>query len=335
MNKLTSTETNKQEIIHLSEKEDNDEHNSNDQINIIDSLSSSNNNINLSSSENKFNNTYENNNINPLTEEEEEENYVPNSFIKKRERLNNQSTIMNIPEFISKVTSSENTTILNTDMILFIYEICLNSSQFNIRKDINNSSRLFWIEIGRIKLLNPITNIYKPETLRKYWRILRNAKNSKKILNMINIYKNKLNNENIKLLSCINIICNFVMNPKKNIDTLINKYCPNKIIEKTFCEKKMSNNDEISEIIETFIKEFPNYKKNEIIDILYKTSFDIKNSYLVLKDIENFGYLCFNQEEDLMILNNNIEGENFMEFAYQKGYLNIIKRKKFLIGKNN
>ena len=97
----------------------------------------------------------------------------------------------------------------------------------------------------------------------------------------------------------------------------------------------MSNNDEISEIIETFIKEFPNYKKNEIIDILYKTSFDIKNSYLVLKDIENFGYLCFNQEEDLMILNNNIEGENFMEFAYQKGYLNIIKRKKFLIGKNN
>ena len=99
--------------------------------------------------------------------------------------------------------------------------------------------------------------------------------------------------------------------------------------------KKTKNDDEVSQIIEVFVKEFPNYNKNEIIDILYKTSFDIKNSYLVLKDKENFGYLCFNQEEDLMILENDTQGEKYMEFAYKKGYINITKRRKFLLEKNN
>ena len=72
-------------------------------------------------------------------------------------------------------------------MILFILELCLNSSQFNLKGD--NSSRKFWEEVGKLKELSPITNIFKPETLRKYWRLLRNIKKPKKIINLITFHK--------------------------------------------------------------------------------------------------------------------------------------------------
>lgn len=59
-------------------------------------------------------------------------------------------------------------------------EICLNSTQYGIDKD--NSSRAFWEEVGKLELLKPITTKFKPETLRKYWRTIREAKNSEKSL---------------------------------------------------------------------------------------------------------------------------------------------------------
>ena len=69
--------------------------------------------------------------------------------------------ILNIPEFISKINTDKNSDakfIQNTDMILFILELCINSSQFNLKGD--NSSRKFWDEVGKIKELSPITNIF-------------------------------------------------------------------------------------------------------------------------------------------------------------------------------
>ena len=108
-------------------------------------------------------------------------------------------------------------------MILFMLELCINSSQFNLTGD--NSSRKFWEEVGKIKDISPITKIFKPETLRKYWRLLRNIKKPKKIINIITENQNLINNENIKLLSCINIIYDYIFFPKKGIKYYINKYC--------------------------------------------------------------------------------------------------------------
>ena len=250
---------------------------------------------------------------------------------------NEIGTILNIPEFISKInTDANNQTILNSDMILFILEICLNSSQFNLKGD--NSSRKFWEEVGKIEQLSPVTKIFKPETLRKYWRLLRNNKKQKKIINIINEYKNILNNENIKLLSCINIIYDYLMFPKKGIDFFINKYC-GKILNKNKKEKslkEMSLEEKVDEIIGEFEKAFPLKKKEEILQKLYQTSFDIKNTYLVLKDEANFGYLCFDENDDKMVLDKDLfsykYSYKYREFAKRKGQINIIKRKKFLEG---
>ena len=246
---------------------------------------------------------------------------------------NNIGCILNIPEFISTLNNKENKLISNTDMILFILELCLNSSQFNLKGD--NSSRKFWEEVGKLKELSPITKIFKPETLRKYWRLLRNIKKPKKIINILNEYKNLINNENIKLLASINIIYDFILFPKKGIDFYINKYC-GKILDKAKKSRKvkdMSIDEQIDEIISEFEKAFPLMKKEEIVEKLYQNNFDVRNTYLVMKDEKNFGYLSFSKNEDEIILTKNLNNSEYRNLALKKGHINIIKRKKFLEGK--
>jgi hypothetical protein len=246
---------------------------------------------------------------------------------------NNIGCILNIPEFITTLNNKENKLISNTDMILFILELCLNSSQFNLKGD--NSSRKFWEEVGKLKELSPITNIFKPETLRKYWRLLRNIKKPKKIINILNEYKNLINNENIKLLASINIIYDFILFPKKGIEFYINKYC-GKILDKAKKSRKvkdMSIDEQIDEIISEFEKAFPLMKKGEIVEKLYQNNFDVRNTYLVMKDEKNFGYLSFSESEDEIILTKNLNNSEYRNLALKKGHINIIKRKKFLEGK--
>ena len=246
---------------------------------------------------------------------------------------NNIGCILNIPEFISTLNNKENKLISNTDMILFILELCLNSSQFNLKGD--NSSRKFWEEVGKLKELSPITKIFKPETLRKYWRLLRNIKKPKKIINILNEHKNLINNENIKLLASINIIYDFIFFPKKGIEFYINKYC-GKILDKAKKSRKvkdMSIDEQIDEIISEFEKAFPLMKKEEIVEKLYQNNFDVRNTYLVMKDEKNFGYLSFSQNEDEIILTKNLNNSEYRNLALKKGHINIIKRKKFLEGK--
>ena len=224
-------------------------------------------------------------------------------------------------------------------MILIIFEICLNSSQFGVSGD--NSSRSFWEEVGKNKILSPITKMFKPETLRKYWRTIRNVNKPKKIINAVREYKDKLNNENIKLLSSINVICDYILSPKKGIDYFINKHCAkslnkNKNKNKIIVDiKDMSTDEQIDELIHEFEDAFPTKKKEEIVEKLYQNNFDVKNTYLVLKDEENFGYLSFDQKDDDLVLDNNLDDDKYREFALRKGYVNIIKRKKFLEGYND
>ena len=252
--------------------------------------------------------------------------------------INNQitsiGTILNIPEYITKIKTENPQSLLNSDMILFILELCINSSQFNLKGD--NSSRKFWEEVGKIELLSPILKIFKPETLRKYWRLLRNIKKPKKIMDIMKENNNILDNENIKLLCCINIVYDYILFPKKGLDFFVNKYCGRFLnkAKKAKNVKEMTSEEQIDEIINEFEKAFPLKKKEEIIEKLYQNSFDVKNTYLVLKDENHFGYLSFKEEDDQMIMNKKLTNAQYRELALKKGHNNIIRRKKFLEGKS-
>ena len=171
----------------------------------------------------------ENDKVEIISDQDESFSKKPKNFLEnKRTRRNNSyqkineeneinnekiGTILNIKEYVAKIKNEDAPTLLNTDMILFILELCLNSSQFNLKGD--NSSRKFWEEVGKIELISPVTKIFKPETLRKYWRLLRSINQPKKIINVLKEYNNSLNDVNIRLLSCISIVYDYLLCKKK------------------------------------------------------------------------------------------------------------------------
>jgi hypothetical protein len=251
------------------------------------------------------------------------------------------SHIINIEETLSKYTNNNtdnnntnNIEIPNSDLILIMLEICLNSSKYGLDKD--NSSRAFWEDVGKLKQLKPITDKFKTETLRKYWRTFREAKKYKKIISETKRYKDELNNNNLKLLSSIRVICEYVSSPsKKRIEYFLDKH----IVKPANKNKKINVNDippseQISEIINTFIACFPRKKEKEIIDVLLQTSFDIQNAFLVLKDKEHLGFFSFSEKDDEIVKKNyedkDDKNEEYQELVNVKGLEDVIRRKEFL-----
>ena len=251
------------------------------------------------------------------------------------------SHIINIEETLSKYSNNNtdnnntnNIEIPNSDLILIMLEICLNSSKYGLDKD--NSSRAFWEDVGKLKQLKPITDKFKTETLRKYWRTFREAKKYKKIISETKRYKDELNNNNLKLLSSIRVICEYVSSPsKRRIEYFLDKH----IVKPANKNKKINVNDmppseQISEVINTFIACFPRKKEKEIIDVLLQTSFDIQNAFLVLKDKEHLGFFSFSEKDDEIVKKNyedkDDKNEEYQELVNTKGLEDVIRRKEFL-----
>ena len=249
----------------------------------------------------------------------------------KKNNNNNFGTIINISETLSKYSNNES--IPNSELILIILEICLRSTQFGIEKD--NSSRAFWEEIGKKSEFKPIIDKFKPETLRKYWRTIRETKKFRKIISETKKYSKELNSPNMKLFSSIHAICEYVSNPGRKIDYYLNKHMTKPANKnKKINVNDMTPNQQIEDIVNVFRKYFPKESEKKIIEILFKNNFDIENTFLVLKDEENFEYLCFDEKEDEILKKNNEDkddkNEEYQELINRKGLEDILRRKEFL-----
>ena len=242
------------------------------------------------------------------------------------ENNNNNNQIIQTPKNVN------NLNIPNSELILIMLEVCLNSSQYGINKD--NSSKAFWAEIGKLDLLKPITTKFKPETLRKYWRTIREAKKFRKIITETRRYRNELDNPNLKFLSSIKIICEYVTNAShKKIEYFLNKHLPPVKVKKITVEE-MTPEQQISDILSTFKACFPKKKEKEILDILYMTSFDIENTFLVLKDKENLSFLLFTEKDDEIVTKSweekNESSDEYQDVINIKGLEEVLRRKEFL-----
>ena len=265
---------------------------------------------------------------------ENPENQNDNASNNNDEKSKNE-TIINISEILSEENlKKNNNNLLNSDLILIIFEICLNSDQFGVNKD--NSSRAFWEEIGKKPELKPIIDKFKPETLRKYWRTIRAAKKYKKIIQSVKEYKDKLNSPYMKLLSSINTICDYVLAPRRGIDYYVKKYAMKPASKtKKINVNEMPPQDIIKDIINVFKSCFPKKSKNDIEEALYQNSFDIENAYCVLRDKDNLGFLSFSEKEDSLLekiveKKENDSNEEYKEMVNTKGEDLIQRRKIFL-----
>ncbi len=232
------------------------------------------------------------------------------------------------------VNNANNFNIPNSELILIMLEICLNSSQYGIDKD--NSSRAFWDEVGKLDLLKPITTKFKPETLRKYWRTIREAKKFRKIITEIRRFRNELDNPNLKLLSSIKIICEYVSNAShRKFEYFYHKHLPPVKVKKITVEE-MTPEQQISDILSTFKACFPKKKEKEILEVLYMTSFDIENTFLVLKDRDNLSFLLFTEKDDEIVSKSweekNESSDEYQDVVNIKGLEEVLRRKEFLFG---
>ena len=79
---------------------------------------------------------------------------------------------------------------------------------------------------------------------------------------------------------------------------------------------------------------FSKKKEKDIIDTLLRTSFDIENAFLVLKDKENLNFLSFSEKDDEIVKknfeDNDDKNEEYQELINIKGLEDVIRRKEFL-----
>jgi len=244
------------------------------------------------------------------------------------------SSIINLEELSNKKKPLE-----NTEIILAIMEICLNSSKYGINLD--NSSRNFWEKIGEREDIFSILKQFKPETLRKYWRRLRTTKKYKNIIQIINQQKEKLNGFNMKLLSSINAISDYVLFPNKGLDFFIQKYSIKHINRNDGYyfynnKNKININFIVEDIVNNLYKIFPNKDKENIFNVLYSVNGNIEKAYLILQNENCFNYLGFDSEDDKKIIDENFMNDDnkYINYAKIKGHENIIERKKFLSNEN-
>ena len=84
----------------------------------------------------------------------------------------------------------------NSEMILAIIEICIHAMQYEIKY--SNSTRLFWDEVYKKEKWTNIFTNFKAETIRKYWRTLRDVGDIKKVLETTQKYSASINAEEFK-----------------------------------------------------------------------------------------------------------------------------------------
>ena len=266
--------------------------------------------------------------------------------------------------------------ITNSECILTIMEICLNSKKYKFHHQ--NSTRVFWEEVAANEKLVNILKLFKSETLRKYWRIIRDTNQFKKTIDIVKENASLIDNPVYKLLPVINAISVFIKSKAKNFEKVLNSISkvkrtsslpPNKNDEsetyQSFLKNKRKKNDigydnieqdiiklnqKIKEkkereqklkelevegdvtldyIIKTFQECFKNKNKEEIYQTLYKTSCNLKNTYLVLCNPDKYDYLIFENTDDY-ILQNLRDKSYYQQLIEARGKEMIFERETFL-----
>ena len=130
-----------------------------------------------------------------------------NTTSKTKANLQNIDLIMDLPKLSTK------SYITNTDIILSILEICTFNKRYNY--DCSNNTKAFWDRVVKEGILKKIFKNFKSETLRKYWKIIRQTGNNEKYLEVVKQNEDFINNNGFKLLPIINTISTFITTPPK------------------------------------------------------------------------------------------------------------------------
>ena len=259
---------------------------------------------------------------------------------------------------------STQTEIKNSEIILAILEICTFNKKYNY--DCSNNTKAFWDRVVGEGILKKIFKNFKSETLRKYWKIIRQAGNTIKFVETVRRNEKFINNPVFKLLPLINSIAFFIQGEEKNFEDFFTVFNGKKLFQKEEKDKNTDNligfkrtspehqmniedkdeikqsnemeiekeneNNEIMEDLEEVINKLmtiSKYSREEICIALYGTSNNYKNAYLYLKDNDKYEKYFFLKTDDYIIKNLRNKGY-YKDLINLKGIELVKEREKFL-----
>jgi hypothetical protein len=112
--------------------------------------------------------------------------------------------------------------IKNSDIILSIIEICTFNKKYNY--DCSNNTKAFWDRVVEEGILKKIFKNFKGETLRKYWKIIRNAGNNEKFVEAVRKNEKFINNPVFKLMPLVNAIAYYIQTDEKNFEDFFTEF---------------------------------------------------------------------------------------------------------------
>ena len=122
-----------------------------------------------------------------------------------------------IKDFIIDLPKLSNQSeIKNSDIILAILEICTFNKKYNY--DCSNNTKAFWDRVVQEEILQKIFKNFKSETLRKYWKVIRNAGNTEKFVEAVRKNEKFINNPVFKLLPLINAIAYYIQTDETDFE---------------------------------------------------------------------------------------------------------------------
>ena len=135
--------------------------------------------------------------------------------------------------------------IRNSDIILASLEICTFNKKYNY--DCSNNTKAFWDRVVEEGILKKIFKNFKSETLRKYWKIIRNAGNTEKFVEAVRKNEKFINNPVFKLLPLINALAYYIQTDEKDFEEFFGVF--NAKNKKNFSPKveKEENNEKKSD----------------------------------------------------------------------------------------
>ncbi len=148
-----------------------------------------------------------------------------------------KDTIIDLPKL------SMQSEIKNSDIILAILEICTFNKKYNY--DCSNNTKAFWDRVVEEGILKKIFKNFKSETLRKYWKIIRNAGNTEKFVEAVRRNEKFINNPVFKLLPLVNALAYYIQTDEQDFEEffgVFNSKCKKNSLKVENGETKETNN---------------------------------------------------------------------------------------------
>ena len=133
---------------------------------------------------------------------------VQNDENQANQKAPNLDQIMDLPRLSVK------SNITHSDIILSILEICTFNKKYNY--ECSNNTKAFWDRVVEEGILKKIFKDFKSETLRKYWKIIRQTGDNDKFIEVVKQNEKFINNPVLRLLPIINTISSYIITPPKN-----------------------------------------------------------------------------------------------------------------------